>query len=86
MGKEAARKIPEERAEKYISGGGRSPLRTRLSRKFPLTGKNTGKMLALWISQAIKISISLVFRGISLEWSQFVTGHEQGRSRERNRD
>jgi hypothetical protein len=54
--------------------------------KFPLTGKNTGKIPTLLITWAIKTSISLAFSGFFSEWSEFVTGNEQGSNRERNRD
>jgi hypothetical protein len=54
--------------------------------KFPLTGKNTGKILLLLIPEGIKPSIPWALSGFSREWSEFVAGNEQGGSREHNRD
>jgi hypothetical protein len=48
------------------NGGGASRQRTCLCPKFPLTGKNTGKLLPLLIPEAFNASISLAFYGFSL--------------------
>jgi hypothetical protein len=37
--------------------------------ELPVTGKNTGKMILLFVPQAFKTSIPMAFLGFSLEWS-----------------